>query len=66
MRIKGPTCRARYQPLRIVMVVHDGKEITHIYRSRDSFRQDELARYKRRVHKEMKIETKEVKQEFKK
>ena len=65
MRIKGPASRARFQPLRIVMVVHEGKEIMHIYWSRDSFKQDELARYKKRVHKKMKIEPKKIKKEFK-
>ena len=49
MRVKGNTYKASQPPLRTIVVEQDGKLVTHIYWSRDSFRLDELARYKRRV-----------------
>ena len=60
MRVKGNTYKATQPPLRTIVVEQDGKFITHIYRSRDSFRLDELARYKKKVFKQMamKYETK--------
>ena len=59
MRVKGNTYKASQPPLRTI-VEQDGKFMTHIYRSRDSFRLDELARYKRKVFRQMavKYETK--------
>ena len=48
MRVKGKTYKASQPPLRTIVVEQDGKLVTHIYRSRDSFRLDELARYRRR------------------
>ena len=53
MRVKGNTYKASQPPLRTIVVEQDGKLVTHIYRSRDSFRLDELARYKRRVFRQM-------------
>ena len=53
MRVKGITYKASQPPLRTIVVEQDGKLVTHIYRSRDSFRLHELARYKRRVFKQM-------------
>ena len=55
MRVKGNTYKASQPPLRIIVVEQDGKLVTHIYRSRDSFRLDELARYKRRVFRQMAV-----------
>ena len=55
MRVKGITYKASQPPLRTIVVEQDGKLMTHIYRSRDSFRLDELARYKRRVFKQMTV-----------
>ena len=60
MRVKGNTYKADLPPLRTIVVEQAGKFITHIYRSRESFRLDELARYKKKVFKQMavKYETK--------
>ena len=57
MRVKGNTYtyKASQPPLRTIVVEQDGKLVTHIYRSRENFRLDELARYKRRVFKQMAV-----------
>ena len=55
MRVKGNTYKAPQPPLRTIVVEQDGKLVTHIYRSRESFRLDELAHYKRRVFKQMAV-----------
>ena len=55
MRVKGKTYKASQPPLRTIVVEQDGKLVTHIYRSRDSFRLDELARYKKRVFRQMAV-----------
>ena len=55
MRVKGKTYKASQPPLRTIVVEQDGKLVTHIYRSRDSFRLDELARYRRRVFRRMTV-----------
>ena len=55
MRVKGKTYKASQPPLRTIVVEQDGKIVTHIYQSRDSFRLDELARYKRKVFRQMAV-----------
>ena len=55
MRVKGNTYKAPQPPLRTILVEQDGKFVTHIYRSRDSFRLDELARYKEKVFRQMTV-----------
>ena len=55
MRVKGNTYKASQPPLRTIVVEQNGKLVTHIYRSRDSFRLDELARYRRRVFRRMAV-----------
>ena len=55
MSVKGNTYKASQPPLRTIVVEQDGKFVTHIYRSRDSFRLDELARYKKKVFKQMAV-----------
>ena len=55
MRVKGNTYKTSQPPLRTIVVEQDGKLVTHIYWSRDSFRLDELARYKKRVFKQMAV-----------
>ena len=55
MRVKGNTYKANLSPLRTIVVEQGGKFITHVYRSRESFRLDELARYKKKVFKQMAI-----------
>ena len=55
MRVKGNMYKANLPPLRTIVVEQDGKFITHVYRSRESYRLDELARYKKKVFKQMAI-----------
>ena len=55
MRVKGNTYKASQPPLRTIVVEQDGKFVTHIYQSRDSFRLDELAWYKKKVFKQMAV-----------
>ena len=55
MRVKGNTYKASQPPLRTIVVEQDGKFVTHIYQSRESFRLDELARYKKKVFKQMAV-----------
>ena len=60
MRVKENTYKASQPPLRTIVVEQDGKFVTHIYWSRDSFRLDELAQYKKKIFRQMavKYETK--------
>ena len=51
MRVKTCAVRAKQPRLKVVMVREGDKYITHIYRSRDCFRLDALARYKRKAFK---------------
>ena len=55
MRVKGNTYKASQPPLRTIVIEQDGKFVTHVYQSRDSFRLDELARYKKKVFKQMAV-----------
>ena len=45
MKRKGKPRKAKIKPLRIVLVSQGSTIVTHIYRSRESFRLDEKARY---------------------
>ena len=45
MKPKGKPKKAVIQPLKVVLVEQGSTIITHIYRSRESFRLDEKARY---------------------
>ena len=47
MKPKRKPKKAVIQPLKVVLVEQDSTIITHIYRSRESFRLDEKARYDR-------------------
>ena len=47
MKRKGKPRKAKIKPLRIVLVNQGSTTVTHIYRSRESFRLDEKARYDR-------------------
>lgn len=49
MRVKGYARKAKQPPIQVVMVKSNGSYITHIYRSREYFKRDELARYKQKV-----------------
>ena len=45
MKPKGKPKKAVIQPLKVVLVEQGSTIVTHIYRSRESFRLDEKARY---------------------
>ena len=47
MKLKKKPKKAVIQPLKVVLVEQGSTIITYIYRSRESFRQDEKARYDR-------------------
>ena len=47
MKLKKKLKKAVIQPFKVVLVEEGSTIITHIYRSRESFRQDEKARYDR-------------------
>ena len=51
MRVKSSAKRAEQPRIRVVMVKQGGEYITHIYRSRKSFKLDEMVRYKLKVFK---------------
>ena len=51
MKTKGKPRKAMIKPLRIVLVNQGSTIVTHIYRSRESFRLDEKARYDKIITK---------------
>ena len=59
MRVKANTSKASQPRIKVVMIKHGDTYITHIYRSRDCFRLDELARYKRKAFKTLEATTSE-------
>ena len=51
MKTKRKPRKAKVTPLRIVLVNQGSTTVTHIYRSRESFRLDEKARYDKIIAK---------------
>ena len=45
MKRKGEPKKAKLRPLKVILVEQGSTIVTHIYRSRESFRLDEKARY---------------------
>ena len=45
MKTKGKPKKATLRPLKVILVEQGSTMVTHIYRSRESFRLDEKARY---------------------
>ena len=45
MKRKGKPKKAKLKPLKVILVEQGSTIVTHIYRSRESFRLDEKARY---------------------
>ena len=45
MKKKGKPEKATLKPLKVILVEQNSTIVTHIYRSRESFRLDEKARY---------------------
>ena len=55
MRVKKCAAKALQPPIKIVLVKEGDIYVTHIYRSRESYRLDELARYKGKVFKTLDV-----------
>ena len=51
MKRKGKPKKAKLKPLKVILVEQGSTIITHIYRSRESFRLDEKARYDKIISK---------------
>ena len=51
MKRKGKPKKATVKPLKVVLVDQGSTIVTHIYRSRESFRLDEKARYDRIINR---------------
>ena len=55
MRVKKCATKALQPPIKVVLVKEGDIYVTHIYRSRESYRLDELARYKGKVFKTLDV-----------
>ena len=55
MRVKGNSYKASQPRIKVVMVKQGDGYITHIYRSRDCFRLDELACYKCKAFRTLEV-----------
>ena len=51
MCVKKCATKALQPPIKVVLVEEGDTYVTHIYRSRECYRLDELARYRRKVFK---------------
>ena len=51
MRVKKCATKALQPPLKIILVKEGDIYVTHIYRSRECFRLDELTHYRRKAFK---------------
>ena len=51
MRVKKCANKALQPPIKVVLVEEGDTYVTHIYRSRECYRLDELAHYKRKAFK---------------
>ena len=55
MRVKKCATKALQSPIKVMLVKEGDIYVTHIYRSRESYRLDEFAHYKRKVFKTLDI-----------
>ena len=55
MRVKKCAIKALQPPIKVVLVEEGDTYVTHIYRSRECYRLDELARYKRKAFKTLEV-----------
>ena len=55
MRVKANSFKASQPRIKVVLVKQGEIYVTHIYRSRECFRLDELARYKRKAFKTLEV-----------
>ena len=51
MHVKKCATKALQPPIKVVLVEEGDTYVTHIYRSRECYRLDELARYRRKAFK---------------
>ena len=51
MRVKKNANKALQPPIKVVLIKEGDIYVTHIYRSRECYRLDELAHYKRKAFK---------------
>ena len=54
MHVKNCATKALQPPIKVVLVEEGDTYATHIYRSRECFRLDELARYRRKAFRTLK------------
>ena len=55
MCVKKCATKALQPPIKVVLVEEGDTYITHIYQSRECYRLDELARYKRKAFKTLEV-----------
>ena len=55
MCVKKCATKALQPPIKVMLVKEGGIYVTHIYRRRECFRMDELARYKRKAFKTLEV-----------
>ena len=51
MRVKKCATKASQPPIKVVLVEEEDTYVTHIYQSRECYRLDELAHYRRKAFK---------------
>ena len=55
MCVKKCATKALQPPIKVVLVEEGDTYVTHIYRSRECYRLDELARYRRKAFKTLEV-----------
>ena len=55
MHVKKCATKALQPPIKVVLVEEGDTYVTHIYRSRECYRLDELARYRSKVFKTLEV-----------
>ena len=55
MRVKKCATKALQPPIKVVLVEEGDTYVTHIYRSRECYRLDELACYRRKAFKTLEV-----------
>ena len=55
MHVKKCATKALQPPIKVVLVKEGDIYVTHIYRRRECFRLDELARYRRKAFKTLEV-----------
>ena len=55
MHVKKCATKALQPPIKVVLVEEGDTYVTHIYQSRECYRLDELARYRRKAFKTLEV-----------